>query len=162
MIGRHSPRWRPVPPHALHVLRQWLLVAAGILCVALGIVGALVPLLPTTVFLLLASACFVRSSARMHRWLLENRMFGKYLRHYRDGAGLPPAAKVTTLVLLWAALATSALLAVPTNAWWTKGLLFVVGLGVTIHILRLKSPRPLQPSECSQPARSRGKRASVF
>jgi len=134
------------PRSALPALRRGLLVAAGALCVALGVVGAVVPLLPTTVFLLLASACFVRSSHRLHRWLLENRVFGKYLRHYRNGAGMPPAAKIATVVLLWLALGTSALLAVPANAWWTRGLLFVVGLGVTIHIVRLKTPRRIRSS----------------
>ena len=110
---------------------------------ALGVIGALVPLLPSTVFLLLASACFVRSSPRLHRWLLENRWFGKYLRHYRSGAGMPPVAKVATLALLWATLGMSALLAVPDDARWIQGLLLLVGLGVTIHVLRLKAERQI-------------------
>jgi hypothetical protein len=120
-------------------LLRGLLVAAGVLLVGLGAVGALVPVLPTTPFLLLAAACFLRSSERMHRWLLQNRVFGEYLRRYRDGEGLPLASKITTIVLLWATLGLSALVAVPVHLWWSRLLLLVVGLGVTIHILRIKT-----------------------
>lgn len=111
------------------------------MCVGLGVVGVLVPLLPTTPFLLLASACFLRSSDRLHRWLLGNRIFGDYLRRYRNGEGLPLSSKVTTLVLLWASLGASAFWAVPGRLWWVKLLLLGVGIGVTVHILRIKTRR---------------------
>lgn len=122
-------------------LRRGLLVAAGLVCVGLGLIGVVVPVLPTTPFLLLAAACFLRSSDRLHRWLLGNRVFGEYLRRYREGEGLPLSSKVATLVLLWASLGASAFFAVPPRLWWVRFLLFAVGVGVTIHVLCIKTRR---------------------
>jgi uncharacterized membrane protein YbaN (DUF454 family) len=99
--------------------------------------GALLPVLPTTPFLLLAAACFVRSSDRLYRWLLGNRVFGEHLRRYRDGEGIPRAAKIYTLVLLWITLGSSALWAVPGRLWWLRAMLLVVGALVTTHIARI-------------------------
>lgn len=127
------------PAHPLGRMRRGLLVGAGILAVGLGIVGVFVPVLPTTPFLLLAAACFVRSSERMYRWLLGNRLFGKYVRRYREGAGVPLASKVATLLLLWATLAASAFLAVPSRLLWVRLLLLAVGIAVTIHVARIKT-----------------------
>jgi hypothetical protein len=122
-------------------LLRGLLVAAGTLLVALGLVGAFVPVLPTTPFLLLAAACWVRSSERLHRWLFANRLFGDYLRRYRAGEGLPLASKIATLALLWLSLGASALLAVPPRLWWVRVLLPLVGIAVTIHVLRIRTRR---------------------
>ncbi|WP_294203108.1 YbaN family protein [uncultured Sphingomonas sp.] len=63
----------------------WL--ALGVFCVGLGIVGALLPLMPTTIFLILAAGCFARSSPRLEAWLLDHPRFGPTLRAWRrDGA----------------------------------------------------------------------------
>jgi uncharacterized protein len=103
--------------------------------------GLWVQVLPPAPFFLLAAACFARSSERMHRWLLGNCVFGEYLRRYRDGEGIPLASKICTLALLWATLGISAFVAVPARLWWVRLCLLVVGLGVTIHILRIKTRR---------------------
>jgi hypothetical protein len=122
-------------------MRQGLLVGAGVASVGLGILGIFVPVLPTTPFLLLAAACFVRSSDRLYRWLLGNRLFGKYIRRYREGAGVPLTSKAVTVALLWATLAASAFLAVPPRLWWARLLLLLVGIGVTIHVARIPTAR---------------------
>jgi uncharacterized membrane protein YbaN (DUF454 family) len=116
-----------------------LLIAAGTAFVGLGILGLFLPVLPTTPFLLLAAACYARSSERFYRWLLTNRWFGRYIRNYREGRGIPLRHKVLTLLLLWAALGYSAWSAVPVV--WAKGVLLGVGVGVTLHILRVKTYR---------------------
>jgi uncharacterized protein len=118
-----------------------MLVVLGTLSVALGVIGAVVPVLPTTPFLLLAAACYLRSSRRLHRWLLSNRVFGEYIRRYLSGEGLSLATKVVTLILLWLSLGASAFLAVPERLWWVRLLLFIVGIGVTTHLLRMKTSR---------------------
>lgn len=123
--SRHAQPWR------------FLLVAAGVLCVLLGVIGIVVPVLPTTPFLLLAAACFLRGSERMHRRLLENRVLGAYLRRYVRGEGIPRSSKITTLVALWGTLAVSILIAVPASLWWVRLVLAAIGVGVTIRILRI-------------------------
>jgi len=121
--------------------RRVILAAAGGIFCGLGAVGVFVPVLPTTPFLLLAAACFFRSSDRMYRWLFTNRLFGEYLRRYRDGEGLPLSMKITTILLLWATLAVSAFLVMPVGLWWVRLLLLAVGIGVTVHISRVKTCR---------------------
>ena len=119
------------------LLRKWVLVTLGVIAVALGIIGVLVPLLPTTPFLLLAAACFVRSSERLYAWLIRHRWFGTYIRHYREHRAIPLRAKVVTLALLWGSIGY-AILAIVT-AWWARALLGAIAAGVTIHILRIKT-----------------------
>ena len=118
-----------------------LLTSAGLIFLGLAALGAVLPLLPVTPFLLLAAACFARSSDRLYRWLHENRLFGEYLRRYRAGEGIPLLSKVLTLTLLWSTLGFSAFLALPAGNWLLKVLLAAVGAAVTVHILRIKTCR---------------------
>lgn len=120
-------------------LRRGLLIVLGLLSVGLGVLGAFLPLLPTTPFLLLAAACFARSSVRLNHWLHSNRLFGEYLRRYRNGEGMPLRAKLVTLVLLWTSLTASAVYAVSAQHWPVWIFLAAVGIGVTLHILRIKT-----------------------
>ena len=69
----------------------WLLL--GLLCVGLGLIGAVVPLMPTTIFLILAAACFARSSPRLEVWLLDHPRFGPALRAWRAGGAIPARAR---------------------------------------------------------------------
>lgn len=69
----------------------WLLL--GLLCVGLGLVGAFVPLLPTTIFMILAAGCFARSSPRLEAWLLDHPRFGPALRAWRAEGAIPLAGK---------------------------------------------------------------------
>ena len=128
-------------------IRRWLLIACGMLCVAVGVIGIFVPLLPTTSPLLLAAFCFARSSPRFYHWLLHNRVFGSYIKNYREGRGMPLRSKFVTLALLWLTIGFSIIYITP---WWIKLLLLIIALGVTIHILWIKTYRPdmvAQPSE---------------
>jgi uncharacterized membrane protein YbaN (DUF454 family) len=113
-----------------------LLIAAGFLFVGLGIVGIVVPLLPTTPFLLLAAACFARSSERFYRWLLGNRWFGAYVRDYREGRGIPARVKIFTVALLWLVVILSAAFAV--SGVVVRIILVVIAAGVTVHIVSIR------------------------
>ena len=95
-----------------------LLLVLGTLFVILGVVGMFLPILPTTPFLLLAAACYARSSDRFLHWLLNNRLFGAYVRNYREGRGMPRSTKILTLVALWLTLGMSAAFA--TSALWLR------------------------------------------
>ena len=81
-------------------LVRFLWVGLGCLFVGLGAIGAVVPGMPTTVFLVLAAACFIRSSQRLYDWLISNKTFGPYLKNYREGKGIPLRAKVLALSLI--------------------------------------------------------------
>ena len=114
------------------------LVVLGTLSLVLGIVGIFLPLLPTTPFLLLASACYVRGSLRLHRWLLNQGRLGGYIRRYEEGQGIPRRAKMLAMLMMWPSLGFS--------AWWVgkpvvAAILLVVGAGVTVWILRLPTYR---------------------
>jgi uncharacterized membrane protein YbaN (DUF454 family) len=115
---------------------RWLLVLVGTVCVGLGILGILLPLLPTTPFLLLGAALYARSSDRMHNWLLSNRWFGRHIRDYREGKGIPARAKVVGIALLWVTIGCSAAFVVSSVA--LKVVLAAIALGVTVFILSLR------------------------
>ena len=117
--------------------RKWLLVVLGVIALGLGMIGVFIPLLPTTPLLLLAAACFFRSSDRLYAWLIHPKWFGATIRHYREHKAITRRAKVVTLLLLWSVIGYTALGIV--TAWWMRALLGAVALGVTLHILHLKT-----------------------
>lgn len=80
---------------------RYILIGIGSVALTLGVVGIFVPMWPTTPFMLLAAACYIRSSERLHRWLLDHRYLGKYVRDFVSGKGIPRAAKATALLALW-------------------------------------------------------------
>ena len=82
----------------MHTKIRWLYMIAGFLLVGLATLGVFLPLLPTTPLLLLAAACFVRSSEKCHRWLLEHRLFGSILRDWQEKRCISRKAKVVSLV----------------------------------------------------------------
>ena len=120
-------------------LKQKILFIAGTISLAIGVVGIVVPLLPTTPFLLLAAACYMRSSERFYRWLLNNRFFGTYIRNYMEGKGVPLRIKIYTIALLWTTISLSIFLISPGIV--VKIVLAVVAIGVTLHIILLRGAR---------------------
>jgi len=123
----------------LNRLRKGLFVAAGTVFLMLGCIGVVLPILPTTPFLLLSAACYYKGSERMHRWLLNNRWFGSYIRNYKEGRGLPLKTKVFTLALLWIVICYSALAIV--NMLIVQIILLVIAVGVSFHIITLPTFR---------------------
>ena len=116
---------------------RWFLAAVGVCAVVLGAIGVVVPLLPTTPFLLLAAACFIRSSDRLYVWLIHHRWFGDYIRNYRERRAMTRRAKGVALTLLWTVMGYSAWTV--TTSWWLRLLLGSVAVGVTLHLLHLKT-----------------------
>jgi len=112
-----------------------LLTAAGLACTGLGVLGIFLPLLPTVPLLLLATACFARSSERFHNWLLDHPRLGPMIRGYLDGQGIPLRAKVTAIALIWLTIPVSVLFFIP--FFWVKLFLIAIGLCITVYLLRL-------------------------
>jgi uncharacterized membrane protein YbaN (DUF454 family) len=84
----------------MHIHRKWIYWIAGMGLVGLAAIGILLPLLPTTPFLLLAAACFARSSDRWHRWLLEHRIFGPIIRNWHTNRCIPRRAKAVAVAMM--------------------------------------------------------------
>ena len=118
-------------------MKKYLLTVLGFLSLLTGIIGIFVPLLPTTVFLLLAAACFFRSSPRLYRWITGHRIFGSYIRIYREYHAVTRATKVAGVVSLWLLMAFSILFVAST--WWLRLVLVAVAIGVTIHIALIRT-----------------------
>jgi uncharacterized membrane protein YbaN (DUF454 family) len=119
-------------------LKRQLLLVAGTLSLAIGIVGIVVPLLPTTPFLLLAAGCYLRSSQRFYNWLMGNRFFGNYIRNYIEGKGIPVKVKLFIIILLWVTIGISIwLVAKPL----VTIILLIVAVGVTLHIIFIRVRR---------------------
>jgi uncharacterized membrane protein YbaN (DUF454 family) len=120
-----------------------LFFVAGTVSLALGTIGIVLPILPTTPLLLLALACYCRSSKRMTKWVLTNKYFGSYIRRYKEGKGIPLKTKIVALAALWITISYSAFFIV--NMWWIVQLiLFAIAIAVSIHIIRLPTYRQNQ------------------
>ncbi len=128
MSGNGRPKSRSRVVRAL-----W--ITAGTISLALGIIGIVLPVLPTTPFLLLTTYCYDRGSERLHNWLINNRVFGEYIRNYTEGRGIPLRVKVTAITILWVTIGISAYFFMP---WlWVRIILFIIAASVTVHLLRL-------------------------
>jgi uncharacterized protein len=119
-----------------------LWITVGLICLFLGSIGMVLPFLPTTPFLLAASACFCKSSPRLNNWLLNNKWFGIYIKNYKEGRGIPLKTKIAVLALLWATIGFSTVFLLsrflPSMLVLPMQLVMVaVAVGVSIHILRL-------------------------
>ncbi|MCH8273907.1 MAG: YbaN family protein [Armatimonadetes bacterium] len=104
----------------------------GLLCTGLGIVGLMLPVMPGTVFLIAAVACFAKSSPRMERWLLEHRLFGATLRAWRESGSISLKIKVLAIVLIWLSIAASVLWMPALPA--LKAVLVAVAISVTVFL----------------------------
>ena len=114
-----------------------LLIIAGTICIALGIIGIVLPILPTTPFLLLAAACYARSSKRFYHWLIGNKWFGSYIKNYREGNGIPLKGKIMAISILWITILFSAFFFI--KNFYINLLLFVIAALVSLHIVRIKT-----------------------
>ncbi|MFW5685781.1 MAG: YbaN family protein [Spirochaetota bacterium] len=120
-------------------VRRYVYVGVGLVSTAIGVVGIVTPVLPTTVFLLIASGAFVKASPRLHRRLHTGRLTGPYLRAYTEGTGLSVRRKLATIGLLWASLVVSGWFV--REHGWVLALLAVVGVAVTIHVATIRPRR---------------------
>jgi uncharacterized membrane protein YbaN (DUF454 family) len=109
---------------------------AGSVFVALGVIGIFVPLLPTTVFLLLGAACYNNGSERFHHWLINNRVLGPYIANFRHNKGIPLQAKVKAIAVLWVTIGVSIYFI--SNLYITL-ILILVAVGVSLFLITRKT-----------------------
>ncbi|HLA30997.1 MAG TPA: YbaN family protein [Pseudomonas sp.] len=128
---------------------RYALLAIGWLSVALGVIGIFLPVLPTTPFLLLAAACFMRSSKRFYLWLVNHPQLGPWIVDYLAGQGIPLKAKVYTIGLMWLSIGISSYL-VP--LFWARLFMLSSAVLVSLYILRQKTlSKPARPPQASRP-----------
>lgn len=120
------------------MVRRYLMIGAGVAAVIVGSIGIVVPLLPTTPFLLLAAFLFSRSSEGFHRRLMENRFLGKYIYNYTERKGISLRDKIISLTTLWGGIAFSFM---KMSNIYGRGFLILVLCGVSYHLITIETLR---------------------
>ncbi len=124
-------------------LSKTLYSIAGTICLALGIIGIILPILPTTPFLLLSAACYSRSSEKFYNWLLNNRIFGSYIRNYREGMGMSVKSKIFSISMLCITIIISILFFI--TIIWIQIILLIIATCVSTHIASIRpKDKPLK------------------
>ncbi|MGE0601620.1 MAG: YbaN family protein [Dehalococcoidia bacterium] len=121
-----------------HRLVRWVYIAAGSLLVGIGVLGIFLPLLPSTVFFLMAAGCYGKSSPGAYRWMTTNRLFGKHFREYKENRGATVGAKVMSISSLWLGIGASEVFI---DILWVRLLLLGIAVAVTAHLMLLKTVR---------------------
>lgn len=118
-----------------HIGKRSLFFIGGAIALALGFLGIFLPLLPTTPFLLLASFCFVRSSNRVHQWLIQHPLFGSYISNYLNHGGITKKNRTVAIGFLWTSLGASIVLA---TSLPLRIILMIIGILVSWHLFSLR------------------------
>jgi|LFRM01.2.fsa_nt_gb uncharacterized membrane protein YbaN (DUF454 family) len=113
-----------------------ILILSGTLALIMAMVGIILPVMPTTPFLLLSAACYTRSSQRLYQWLMNHRVFGSAIRDYMLYKAVRRKTRLFALLFLWTSLITSAILV---GRPLVCGILAIVGISVSIHLLSLNT-----------------------
>ena len=116
---------------------RFLWLSLGLLFTVVGLIGLIVPGLPTTLLMIIAAACFFRSSKRLFYWVLNNKYFGKYVKDFRDGRGMPRKAKFIALGFIWLFVSISVFVGIPDHLVYVKILTLLAactGTGVIITL----------------------------
>ncbi|MCL2576736.1 MAG: YbaN family protein [Defluviitaleaceae bacterium] len=119
-------------------IKNLLLVVLGVVSLILGLVGIILPVLPTTPFVLLSAACFSTSNKKLDDWLRRSRIFAPFIENYRTGQGISRLHKIGSITFLWTGLIISMLI---TRTTFIFATLSIVGIGVTVHLLMIKTKK---------------------
>ena len=126
----------------MNVSARFLWLLTGLAALAIGAVGVVLPLLPTTPFLLVAAFAFARSSERMNNWLREHQIFGPLISNWHRDGSIDPKTKQTAIIVIVATPVITWLLNVPA---WVIACQIVVLSAAAIFILTRPSPAESRP-----------------
>ena len=118
---------------------KYLYLVSGFLLVTIGVIGIFLPLLPTTIFLILASICFLKSSPKANDWLRNHKILGGYIDNYQNKTGLTRNSKIMNIITLWVSISLSAFLL--TQELYIRIILLIIAIGVTIHLMMIKTKK---------------------
>ena len=116
------------------MLKRLLFILFGSISLFLGILGIVVPGLPTTPFLLLTAWFYVRSSERLYSWLVNHKILGKYIRNFRNGMSL--RTKIFSIAIMWIMISISVFLFI--EVFNVKVIVITVGVIGTVVMSRIK------------------------
>ena len=111
----------------------------GTISLVLGTLGIFLPLLPTTPFYLLTAWLYMQSSEKLYSKVMDNNYFGTIVRNFQENKSISLITKIITVSMLWCSILVSAFWVV--SVWWVRLLLFVVAIGVSIHVLSYRTYR---------------------
>ena len=118
-------------------LSRFLWLILGLLFVAIGLIGVVVPGLPTTPLMILAAACFAKSSQRFYDWVIANKMFGHHVKNYREGRGIPARSKRAIIPVLWIFVLFAVFVGIPGGLFYAKIAIMILAVIGTAFILRI-------------------------
>ena len=113
------------------------LIILGIISLIFGTLGIILPVLPTTPFILLSAACFIKSSSRVHNWLIRNRIFGGIIKSYTNKDGIPLATKIYALSLLWISIILT--ISFFAHKSLVRVIILTAASYVTLYLIRVKT-----------------------
>ena len=116
---------------------EYFWIIGGSISLVLGTLGIILPIVPTTPFLLLSAFCYARGSSRLYDWLLRNRLFGCYIKHWREGRGIPLRSKIIAVILITVSIGYSVLYIIP----YAIGKVLLVLLAVAISYYIITRPK---------------------
>lgn len=114
-----------------------ILIICGWIFVGLGIIGIFLPVMPTTIFLILAAACFARSSEKFYYQLINNKYLGRYIKDYMEHRAMPLRAKIVAVIMINVVIGYSAFVAV--NTLWVKILLVLIAVSLTVYLISIRT-----------------------
>ena len=121
-------------------MKKTLFITLGSASLALGVIGMFLPVLPTTPFLLLTAGLYARSSDRLYSWLMNHKIFGEYIRNFREEKAIPLRGKVIAISTMWIFMLYSIFFIV-NEKWHLQVLLGSIAVAVTIYILSFKTKK---------------------
>ena len=114
------------------------LIVVGSISFVLGVVGMFLPMLPTTPFLLLSAAAWFKASPALYEWLLNHKIYGEYIRNFREHRAIPLRVKIISVSLVWLTIGYC-IFAVVEEWWWAQLLMTLLAVAISWHILSFKT-----------------------
>jgi uncharacterized membrane protein YbaN (DUF454 family) len=119
--------------------KKIILMSAGFLLVALGIIGAILPIMPSIPFFIIASVCFSKSSEKFHNLLLDNRLIGPHIKRYHENNGIKLKTKIIFIIIQWVGILGTYILLI--HNFYGRILMVIIAMGATAYILSLKTSK---------------------
>jgi uncharacterized protein len=118
-----------------------LWISFGFLMVGMGILGAILPVIPGTIFFIIAAICFAKSSEKFYKLLIHNKYVGPHLQSYLEEKFIPVKTKIIIISSLWISITASAVYVL--DVFWQRAIMFLIAIGVTIYIVLHRSKKKI-------------------